>query len=41
MVKFRGVLILGALLLGSLVHAQQNPDWTTPIAPFRIAGNLY
>ena len=41
MVKFRGRLLVGALLLGSLVHAQQNPDWTTPIAPFRIAGNLY
>jgi metallo-beta-lactamase class B len=41
MVKFRGALLLGALLLGSTVHAQQNPDWTTPIAPFRIAGNLY
>ena len=24
-----------------LVHAETNPSWTTPIAPFRIADNLY
>jgi metallo-beta-lactamase class B len=24
-----------------LVHAGTNPEWTTPIAPFRIADNLY
>jgi metallo-beta-lactamase class B len=24
-----------------LVHADTNPSWTTPIAPFRIADNLY
>jgi metallo-beta-lactamase class B len=29
------------LLLAPRVNAQTNPDWTTPIAPFRIAGNLY
>lgn len=23
------------------VHAETNPSWTTPIAPFRIADNLY
>jgi metallo-beta-lactamase class B len=35
-------LILGALLLlAPRLNAQVNPDWTTPIAPFRIAGNLY
>jgi metallo-beta-lactamase class B len=34
--------IIGALLLTApLLHAQTNPDWTTPIAPFHIAGNLY
>src|SRR5580698_10407612 len=22
-------------------HAQEHPDWITPVAPFRIAGNLY
>jgi metallo-beta-lactamase class B len=41
MVNFRGAAVLGALLIASLAHAQQNPDWTTPVAPFRIAGNLY
>ena len=25
----------------TLVHADTNPSWTTPIAPFRIADNLY
>lgn len=35
-------MILGALLLASpRLRAQTNPDWTTPIAPFHIAGNLY
>ena len=29
------------VLLAPRLHAQVNPDWTTPIAPFRIAGNLY
>ena len=23
------------------LHADPNPDWTTPLPPFRIAGNLY
>jgi metallo-beta-lactamase class B len=35
-------LILGVLLLlAPRLNAQVNPDWTTPITPFRIAGNLY
>jgi metallo-beta-lactamase class B len=35
-------LILGVLLLlAPGLNAQVNADWTTPIAPFRIAGNLY
>jgi metallo-beta-lactamase class B len=34
-------LIFCALLLGMGAHAQTNSEWTTPIAPFRIAGNLY
>jgi metallo-beta-lactamase class B len=35
-------MILGALLLAApWLHAQTNPDWTTPIAPFHVAGNLY
>jgi metallo-beta-lactamase class B len=29
------------LLLAIRIHAQDNPDWTTPIAPFQIADNLY
>ena len=29
------------LLLAPRSNAQINPDWTTPIAQFRIAGNLY
>lgn len=33
-----GVAILSATLPA---RAQDNPDWTTPIAPFRIADNLY
>jgi metallo-beta-lactamase class B len=34
-------LIVGALLAAPRLHAQTNPDWTTPITPFHIAGNLY
>jgi metallo-beta-lactamase class B len=34
-------LILIALAFGQAAHAQDNPDWTTPIAPFRIADGLY
>jgi metallo-beta-lactamase class B len=29
------------LLPASLACGQQNPDWTTPLEPFRIADNLY
>jgi metallo-beta-lactamase class B len=29
------------LLSFGRLHAQMNPDWTTPVAPFRIADNLY
>jgi metallo-beta-lactamase class B len=36
---------LAILLFAPLTHGQSynktNPDWTTPIAPFRIADNLY
>jgi metallo-beta-lactamase class B len=31
----------GLLLLAARLHAAENPDWTTPLAPFRIADNLY
>ena len=35
-------LMLGILALSTpRLHAQTNAAWTTPIAPFRIAGNLY
>jgi len=32
---------LGTLLLVAQMRADENPEWTAPIAPFRIAGNLY
>ena len=35
------VLTLLALAFGSTAFAQANADWTTPIAPFRIAEGLY
>lgn len=36
---FRALLLTLAFSCG--LAAQQNPDWTAPQAPFRIAGNLY
>jgi metallo-beta-lactamase class B len=43
MVKIRFCIgiIFCTLLLAAGSTAQTNPDWTTPIAPFHIAGNLY
>ena len=35
------VLLCLMLLFGTRDCAAVNPDWTTPIAPFRIADNLY
>jgi metallo-beta-lactamase class B len=35
------MMLLLLVLSAPLLRAQINPDWTTPIAPFRIAGNLY
>jgi metallo-beta-lactamase class B len=35
------LIIRVLVLLTSLLHAQTNPAWTTPVAPFHIAGNLY
>lgn len=35
------LMFLCMALAAGAVHAQANPDWTTPIAPFRIAANLY
>src|ERR1700691_2444426 len=34
-------LLLVLFCTSTLVHAQTNPSWTTSIAPFRIADNLY
>jgi hypothetical protein len=34
-------LCLLLLLPASMVSAAPNPEWTTPLAPFRIADNLY
>jgi metallo-beta-lactamase class B len=36
---FRLFLVL--FCTSTLVHAATNPSWTTPIAPFQIADNLY
>ncbi len=35
------VSLLLLLIAGLPLRAAENADWTTPIAPFRIAGNLY
>lgn len=37
----RGWMVLGLLMVAAPAHAQGNPDWTTPVTPFRIADNLY
>ncbi|HTT03152.1 MAG TPA: subclass B3 metallo-beta-lactamase [Steroidobacteraceae bacterium] len=40
----RRVWSIAACLMGlalARAHAAENPDWTTPIDPFRIVGNLY
>jgi hypothetical protein len=37
----KGVIVGALLLAAPWVRAQTNPDWTTPIAPFHIGGNLY
>jgi metallo-beta-lactamase class B len=34
-------LLLLCVLSTPLLHADVNADWTTPVKPFRIAGNLY
>jgi metallo-beta-lactamase class B len=36
-----GLILATLMLIGAPLYAQTNPDWTTPVAPFRIAGNLY
>ena len=41
----RRVVMAGVLLLvcgaGTGAQSEVHPEWTTPIAPFRLAGNLY
>jgi len=37
----RFLLLFFALILAAPAYADQDPDWTTPVAPFRIADNLY
>ena len=37
----RAVAALLCLLTAFTAYAGTNPDWTTPLAPFRIADNLY
>jgi len=39
--RFQIWLGVGMLLLTMQLRAQENPDWTIPMDPFRIAGNLY
>ena len=39
--RFRRALLGLALLLAGSAYAEVDPAWTTAIAPFRIAGNLY
>lgn len=34
-------VLLGAAQMQAAVKSSEKPDWTTPIAPFRIAGDLY
>ena len=34
-------LVFAILLATPLGHAQINPEWTTALKPFKIAGNLY
>jgi metallo-beta-lactamase class B len=41
---FRRARLVWLLVLAALcppLHADSHPDWTTPIAPFKIADNLY
>jgi metallo-beta-lactamase class B len=38
--RWRWLALLTLLATGS-GHAEVDPNWTTPVAPFRIVGNLY
>ncbi|HEX3837290.1 MAG TPA: subclass B3 metallo-beta-lactamase [Steroidobacteraceae bacterium] len=39
--RYRSWFGLAMLLVAGPLHAQSQADWTIPIDPFRIAGNLY
>jgi metallo-beta-lactamase class B len=39
--QFKTWVGVGMLMLATPLLAQENQDWTTPIDPFRIVGNLY
>ncbi len=39
--QLRALLSAVVLVVTPAVHAAVDPSWTTPLAPFRIAGNLY
>src|SRR5579863_10131731 len=34
-------VLLLLFCISILAHAETNPSWTTPVAPFQIADNLY
>jgi metallo-beta-lactamase class B len=38
---FLSSILLSLFCISLLAHAETNPSWTTPIAPFQIADNLY
>jgi metallo-beta-lactamase class B len=38
---FLSTLWMALFCTAAVVHAEVNPSWTTPIAPFQIADNLY
>lgn len=35
------LLLLFSITVSTAARADENPDWTTPVTPFRIADNLY
>lgn len=35
------LILFASIACAARLHAAQNPDWTRPFPPFRIAGNLY
>ncbi|MGD0732063.1 MAG: subclass B3 metallo-beta-lactamase [Terracidiphilus sp.] len=39
--RIAGIALFAAAALGAQLTPQDNPSWTRPFPPFRIAGNLY